>query len=72
MDRKELESLITELVVKRLDALTDDVKRIDSNLNLIAEKLLSPIELRQMKRPKNPGGSAGGSDPYPQAAKGSS
>lgn len=69
MDRKELETVLKELVVKKLDAMAADIKRIDSNVFLMGEKLLSPIEQRQLKRAEKSGGSP---EPAPlaQAAKG--
>jgi hypothetical protein len=70
VDRKELESVLKELVVVRLDEMASDIKRIDSNVFLMSEKLLSPIEQRQLKREAKAGGGfpeAG----LAQAAKGS-
>ena len=68
MDRKELEAVLKELVVKRLDAMAEDIKRIDANVFLVSEKLLSPIEQRQLKRAKTAGGGGSG-EPLPVAAK---
>jgi hypothetical protein len=69
MDRKELEAVLKELVIPRLEALAEDIKRIDSNLFLMGEKLLSGIEQRQLKRAKGHGGNDGGGEALPRAAK---
>jgi hypothetical protein len=70
VDRKELESVLKELVVTRLEEMASDIKRIDSNVFLMSEKLLSPIEQRQLKREQK-GGGASPEGGLAQAAKGS-